>query len=103
MRLALDWDDTLIDVETKEWRPGALLALRTALKAGHRVSILTSRALWPEGRAEVEQKLAEARLPIQVYAKPDADVYVDDKAFRFDGDWFKTMQELRLGAKRRAA
>ncbi len=87
MRYSLDWDDTLVNVHTQQWLPGALERIRAHQRDGDTVFIHTCRANWPEGRASVEAALAAAGLHgIVVHAKPDADVYVDDKAQRPD-EW----------------
>lgn len=96
--ICVDWDDTLVDVKTKQWLPDASLALRNLL-ATNKVIIHSCRASWPEGLAEITTALHEASLwphPfLSIVAKPNADVYVDDKALRFEGDWGSTLGGIR--------
>lgn len=99
MIVALDWDDTLVDVRTQEWLPDALDALKRLLRDGHTVIVHTCRANWPEGLASVETKLAQAGVAGATVwtepGKPHADVYVDDRAVRFDGDWRPVVDLIR--------
>lgn len=86
--LALDWDDTLVDRETQEWLPGALNFVRALVMAKHHVFVHSSRANSPQGIALIERKLWEARLPaLRVLPKPAADLYVDNQAHAFSGDF----------------
>lgn len=94
MKIAIDWDDVLVNATTKEWLPGAVQALRELVAIGERPFVHSCRASWPEGLAEIQQKLASAHIDIPVVAKPAADVYVDDKAVRFES-WSQVMGPLR--------
>lgn len=91
MTVATDWDGTLVDTKTQEWLPGALDALKTLLREGHRVIVHTCRANWPEGLASIEAKLALAGVVgAHVWTgqgKPHAHLYVDNQAVTFDGEW----------------
>lgn len=82
MKVCVDWDSTLVD-ENQEWLPGALDGLRWLRKSGHKVAIHSARANWTGGLEEIERKLERHKLPFKVYAKPDADLYIDDKGLRF--------------------
>lgn len=97
MRVVLDWDGTLVDAQSQEWLPDAEWALGRMVKAGWKVTVLSCRASWPEGRASIEAKLDDSRLSaIDVTdVKPQADVYVDDKAVRFGGDWAAIFSDIR--------
>lgn len=90
--LAVDWDDTVVDVDTKAWFPLARAALRALLGRGYTIVIHTCRANWPEGLAEVRDGLDVAGLAgMDVWTqpgKPHADRYVDNQSFPpFKGDW----------------
>ena len=91
--VVLDWDNTLVDSE-QEWLPGALDALRWLRREKHRVIIHSARANYDQGRFQIESKLAKHNLAFAIKAKPDADIYVDDKAFRFDR-WPDVVKEVR--------
>ncbi len=87
--VAIDWDDTLVNVKTQEWLPGAVEALQKFLAQGDSVVIFTCRANWPEGLASIEQKLVPLRKwrgKISIEKKPRADVYIDNQALRFQ-EW----------------
>ena len=97
-KIAVDWDSTCVD-EDQNWLPGALDALRWLRKEGHRVIIHSSRANWSTGIREIEAKLAQHKLSFKVMAKPDADLYVDNKGFRFER-WPDVVKEVRSLKKR---
>lgn len=96
MRLAVDWDSTCVDGDG-EWLPGALDGLRWLRRAKHKVVIHSARANYDMGRSEIESKLARHQLPFAVKPKPDADLYVDDKALRFER-WPQVIKEVRKRA-----
>lgn len=106
--VCVDWDDTLVDAKTQEWLPGAQEALAQLLTQFRQVIVYTAHANWPEGFAAVEAKLEQAvakpwhsasitddRLSVQ--PKPLADVYIDDRAVRFGGDWTETLANVAAG------
>lgn len=94
MIVALDWDMTLVD-EEGEWLPDSQATLRWLRKNQHKVIILSSRASYEKGRIEIETKLAQHRVKATVCPKPYADLYVDDKGLRFDGNWPAALNEMR--------
>lgn len=98
-RVAVDWDDTLVDARTQEWLPGARTAIRQLQGRGYDVFVHTCRANWPEGHASIEAKLAEAHLQLEVKPKPTADFYIDNLALRFDGEWPELVRQVPPTAK----
>ena len=97
--VAIDWDGTLVDATTQQWLPDAVNALYAMVTAEPRcrVVIHSCRANSPSGLAQIEQTLSA--MPwlyrsVKVVGKPDADVYVDNLALRFTGDWKQTMREI---------
>lgn len=96
MRLCVDWDSTCVDGDG-DWLPGALDGLRWLRRAKHKVVIHSARANYDMGRSEIEAKLAKHLLPFRVAAKPDADLYVDDKALKFTR-WPEVIREIRRHA-----
>ena len=98
--VAVDWDGTLVDPKTQEWLPDAKWALRQLLSRYSQVVVHTVRATYPEGVVKVEGSLLDVIYPadqgrIVIAGKPAADVYIDDRAVRYAGDWQQTMRELR--------
>lgn len=79
--IALDWDDTLVDVDTQEWLPGALDLLRWLRREKHKVFIHSARAQDEYGRGLIEAKLAKHNFSFPIKPKPMADLYVDDRGF----------------------
>lgn len=99
LKICVDWDSTCVD-ESQEWLPGALDGLRWLRRAKHKVVIHSARANYDIGRMQIENCLAEFRLPFKVAPKPDADLYVDDKALRFTR-WPDVIKEVRRATAQR--
>lgn len=92
--VAVDWDGVLVG-GGQEWLPGAVDGLH-ALARRHKVIVHTCRANWPEGRQSVLSRLAEAGFSsLDVYPKPEAAVYLDDRALRFTGSWDGVVKQIR--------
>ena len=91
--IACDWDGVLVD-DKQEWLPGALEGLRALLKSGRMVTIHSCRMNWPEGRAQINDKLhahgftkdlLSGRMRLWAgEGKPIATVYLDDRGYRFE-------------------
>lgn len=94
MIVAVDWDRTLVD-ENGDWLPGAPTALRW-MQVRHKVVVHSSRASYDKGKTEIEDKLRSCGIKARVYPKPEADLYIDDKALRFPGSWGATLNEIRM-------
>ena len=96
--ILFDWDDTLVGWkkygEKGEWLDGAQDVL-LALRRTHDLGIHSCRASWDGGREEIRVKLAEIGLVLPIYEKPLAHLYVDDRGFRFDGDYSDLLPTLR--------
>ena len=107
LTVAVDFDGTL--VRDGVWIPGAADAIRQLWQRDALVVVHTCRANSPDGVALVQRALRDLgdppvgprggrRLHLHTEAgKPHADVYVDDKALRFDGDWPATLIEITMG------
>lgn len=93
----IDWDDTLVDAKTQQWLDGAETALRHLHVTGHTLIVFTSRAGYASGRAQVEAQLARVGVTASVVAKPHADLYIDNRAFHFDGDWPEVIRLIHHG------
>lgn len=95
--IAVDWDSTLYSDETG-WLPDAKRALKVLKRRGFKVVIHSCRAKYPVGEQYIRAALFTAGLDLEVTAvKPDADVYLDDKALRFEGDWPAALRQIREG------
>jgi hypothetical protein len=91
--VAVDWDHTLVDRQ-QEWLPGAERALNDLIRMCDHVIIHTCRASWPQGLEGIVAKLGRTARFVSVEAKPLADIYIDDKAVRYTGDWDETLDGL---------
>lgn len=102
---SIDMDDTLV---RKEQDPttgeevtvpveGAVEAMQELEAAGHRLTVFTARfAPMPDSKRqqtkmEIEAELSGLGFPeMEVWSgttKPSADIFIDNKAVNFDGDW----------------
>lgn len=105
LTVAVDFDGTLVNGGS--WIPGAADAIRELWRRDTLVIVHTCRANTPAGLELVERALADLGRPpvgprggrrLQVHTaagKPGADVYVDDRALRFTGDWAATLGQIR--------
>lgn len=120
-RVAVDWDGTCVEgvwPDEGRWLPGAKKALRALDELGYQIVIYSCRvAPWafpsaatpsedvPRDPTEtareiayIERMLEEAGLEhVEVWTrdyKPPAILYVDDRAYHFDGDWKKAVKAV---------
>jgi len=104
--ICIDFDGTIADY-SKGWQgddkfgeifPGAAKAINTLKAMGWRVIIFTCR----EDNKALRDYLKEQGISFdeinggqqQGSPKPVADVYIDDKGLRFQGDWMKSLEEI---------
>jgi len=107
--VAIDFDKTLAQYESGDIDrhgygsvgdplPGAIAFLKTMKKAGFNIKILSARAAEPVGKKAIEkwvEKYAPGLVDGVTHEKlPGFDVYIDDRAIHFDGDYKATMKEL---------
>lgn len=97
--IAVDLDATI--AEYHGWRgeevigdplPGARESLEALSDQGYIIIVYTAR----KDRARVARYLESHRIPFDyIESKMYADVYVDDRALRFEGDWDSTVRGVR--------
>lgn len=108
-RFAIDFDETLFENTEDggiEVIPGAAEAVRELKSLGHTIIIYSARPglAFREGgskghRAELdfmEEILQGYGIPFDSIfegEKPVVDVYIDDRALRFEGTWQKTLKD----------
>ena len=98
----IDWDGTLVRNEFPdpgEWKEGAVDFLKDLIKRGCVIVIHSCRSSWPEGYAEIREKLDDAGLEgVAVWlkeGKPIGAAYVDDRAVNAaDSDWARMTREI---------
>ena len=116
-KYVVDWDGTCVEEcwpEQGDWLPGAVDALRALADDGpvviyslrchlYEMDDLTARPQCDVDASVlgIERMLARAGLhDIRVYppnrGKPPGKYYIDDRAVRYDGDWMRTMLEIRM-------
>jgi len=102
--LCIDFDDTLRSRWDDSPIVGAAEALSKLKQEGYRIVIGSARInpkLWGDlvhfRIKDIKNWLDEHNIPyddIVVY-KPAAALYIDDKGYRFEGDWEKTYNDVR--------
>lgn len=103
MRLAIDFDNVLYDYDGR-WQggrldsepvPGATAAMIRLRDDGHILIIYSTRGWLRAHRERMANWLTANGIPYDDIArtKPNADVYIDDKALHFTS-WPQTLDEL---------
>lgn len=82
--------------------PGARECVEAFVASGYAVVVFSCRALVEEGARGIVDWLAKHGFPPcdVTVVKPHAILYVDDRAFRFEGDWSALMGMAALGTPR---
>jgi hypothetical protein len=107
--IVVDLDDTLIqDMGDGQEVPiaGSVESMMQLANEGHRLTVFTSRFVpMPDSekqrlKEQIEQDLvAYGFPPMEVWtgtSKPAADVFIDNKAVTFDGDWPLALAQLSV-------
>ncbi len=99
----IDFDDTIC-LKDSSASPHVKEVLAEWKKAGHKITICSARfnpRIWGELSElrikKVKEWLKENQIEfddVTAY-KPAADIYIDDKGYRFEGDWEKTLHDVK--------
>lgn len=92
MVIAVDFDHTLVDYDKA--LPGAKEAINTLREQGHKIIIWSCN-----NKSWIERVLRNNDIRYDWIAESDggkiiADVYIDDRAIRFNGNWDDTLKEV---------
>lgn len=100
--IVVDLDDTLLEKDPMSGEyampsEGAIEAMQTLAEEGHRLTIFTARfnpapaSIKQQMKEEIEMMLQQLGFPpMEVWTgttKPSADVFIDNNAVTYDGDW----------------
>jgi hypothetical protein len=114
MKIALDFDGVIHEY-SKGWNGGAIYdppvkgtkeALEALKAAGHHIMIFTTRTNTtfrkkdePDQKLLIEEYMKKHELPydkIWTFGKPMADIFIDDRAIKFEGNWQETVEQVRV-------
>ena len=94
-RVLLDWDGTLVADKTDILLPGAAEALIALRDAGITICVFTS-SFRPYDIQRVMHRYGI--VSYELVQHPPAEVLIDNRALRFEGDWVKTLEALETDA-----
>lgn len=74
---------------------GAKSALKELKNRGYRIVVFSHRATDSAGKEAIKKWLDEQSIKVNEVTdiKPSAEVYIDDRGLKFEGDWSKTLNE----------
>ena len=102
--LCIDFDDTIRNRSNDLPISGVVEALSKLQKKGYRIVISSARInvkMWGELAHfridDIKNWLNKYNIPYDdvVAYKPAANLYIDDKGYRFEGDWEKTSNDVQ--------
>ena len=98
--VAIDYDGTLVEDIHPATNGSAMFGAPTVThllrRDGWEILIFTCRP--SHQRKEIEENLKMRGIVfdhISFYGKPVASLYIDDKGFRFEGDWLSTYEWIK--------
>lgn len=114
MTIAIDFDG-VIHAYSKGWNggeiyddpvPGTREALMALKEAKHKIYIFTTRTNKTFGKRDtsvdqkqmIEEYMAKHDIPydkIWTFGKPMADIFIDDRALSFRGDWTDMIEQVK--------
>jgi hypothetical protein len=101
----IDWDgvaaEKAVNKGSQDWseisgplRKGTVEAIQFLVKTGHRVVILTARENLKPVKDVINQSDLRGWIHRVTNIKGPGDLYVDDRAYRFNGSWFLSLWSI---------
>jgi predicted HAD superfamily phosphohydrolase YqeG len=88
----IDFDATISEYGTVNLLPESIKSINELIDSGWKVIIFTSR----KSKRKIKKTLQDNNICAKIYTrKPDARVYIDDRAIEFNGSWSGIVNKVK--------
>ena len=94
MLIAIDFDDTIFNVNEQEIILQAIEVINEWYDKGNEITIFTNRPDWEYSFVKEKLDLAGINYHRIICGKPSYNIFIDNRALKFYGDWNKTKEEV---------